>query len=147
MTAANKVAETPTAPPSATADSFEEEATSAASADQLDLPAEVTNELDGQYLSEQQIPAQDTTPESELDDLKMKNAALQEGIETLQRQNESLQENHERAQEQDKKWRKHFETFMHRATEVQRKDASKHQIRKGFKHLHKIVREGELQAV
>lgn len=140
-----ELAKTPTVPPPETEDSFEEKARSVTSEDRLEIPAQVTNELESQYPTEKQIPEQNTTPESGLNDLEEKNAALKEKVETLRRHNENLLENYALTQALDKKWRRHFEKFMHGAADLQRKDASKDQTRKGFKHLHKIVKEGELQ--
>lgn len=146
-TPANELAKTPTIPPSVTEESLKGKATCAASENQLEVLTQATNELENQHPTEKQIPAQATPPESEFNDLEKKNAALEEELETLRRQHETLQEDHALTQALDKKWRKHFEHFMHGAAEVQRKDASKHQIKKGFKNLHKIVKEGELQRV
>ena len=67
--------------------------------------------------------------------------------ETLRLQYRELEDMNRGLQEQNTKWRKLFKRFMQRATDVQRKDASKHQVKKGFKDLHKIVKEGELQGL
>ena len=66
---------------------------------------------------------------------------------TLQQQYKELEARNRGLQEQDTKWRKLFKKFMQRAADVQRKDASKHQIKKGFKELFKIVKEGEVQGL
>lgn len=142
-----ELARTPTIPPSETEDSFEVKARSVTSENHLEVSVRVANQLEGQYPTEKRIPAEDTPPESEIDELRRNNAALEEEVETLRHQNENIQENYALIQALDKKWRKHFEQFMHGAAEVQRKDVSKHQIRKGFKNLHKIVKEGELQRI
>ncbi|KAL9073057.1 MAG: hypothetical protein Q9161_003111 [Pseudevernia consocians] len=81
---------------------------------------------------------------SEIDDPKTKESQLEAQYETLRLQYQELQDKNRGFQEQDTRWRKLFRNFMQRATDLQRKDASKHQIKKGFKDLHKIVKEGEL---
>lgn len=141
-----ELTKTPTVPLPETEDPFEEESRSVTSEDRLEIPAQVTNELDSQYPTEKQIPEQNTMPESGLNDLERKNAALEEELETLKRQKENLEENYALTQALDSKWRRHFEKFMHGAADIQRKDVSKHQMKKGFKYLNKIVKEGELHS-
>lgn len=144
MESAKELGQNSATPSSVSDDSLEEEATSAASEEQLELPAEVTNELESQYLEEEQMPGNDTIS---LDLLKDTDAGLQEEVEALRRQNQYLQGKNDLLNIQDKKWRRTFEDFTYRAADVQRKDASKRQIKKGFKHLRKIIREGDVESV
>ena len=72
---------------------------------------------------------------------------LEADKDTLRQQCQELDVMNRDLKEQDRKWRKLFKRFMQRAANVQRKDASMHQIKKGFKDLHKIVKEGELQGL
>ena len=147
MKSTKELEHTPATPSSVSDDSFGEEATSAESEDQLQLPAEVTNEFESQYLDEEQTTGDDAISEGKLDVSKETDAGLQEELETLRRQNQYLQEKNDLFNIQEKKWRRTFEDFTHRAADVQRKDASKRQIKKGFKHLRKIIREGDLESV
>ena len=135
------------ATPSVSDDSFEEEATSAASEDQLELPTEVTNEVETQYLDEELMPRNDASSQGKLDLLEETDAGLQEEVEDLRRQVQYLQEKNDLLNIQEKKWRRALEDFTHRAADVQRKDASKRQIKKGFKKLRKIVKEVDLEGV
>ena len=68
-----------------------------------------------------------------------------EHAEALRLQYRELEGKLRSLQEQETKWRKLFRKFMQRASDVQRSDASNHQIKKAFKILHKIVKDGELQ--
>ena len=147
MKSAKELEQNPATPSSISDDSSREEATSAASEDQLGLPAEVTYELESQYLDEEQIPGNDVIPEGKLDLLKETDAGLQEEVEDLLRQNQYLQDKNNLLNIQEKKWRRIFEDFTHRAADVQRKDASKRQIKKGFKTLRNTVKEVDLEGV
>ena len=147
MKSAKELEQNPATPSSVSDDSSGEEATSAASEDQLELPAEVTNEFESQYLDEEQIPGNDAIPEGKPDLLKETDAGLQEEVEDLRRQNQYLQDKNNLLNIQEKKWRRIFEDFTHRAADVQRKDASKRQVKKGFKTLRKIIREGDIEGV
>ena len=144
---AEALVQNPAAPSSILDDSFGEEATSAASEEQLELPAEVTNAFESQYLNEEQMPGNDAISQGKLDLPKETDAGLQEEVEALRRQNQHLQEKNDSLNIQEKKWRRTFEDFTHRAADVQRKDASKRQIKKGLKHLRKIVKEGDVEGV
>ena len=146
MKSTKKLEQSPATPSSVSGDSLEEEATSAASQDHLELPAaDVTNNSESQYLDKEQIPENDAISEVKLDPLKETDTGLQEQVDALRRQNQSLQDKTDLLTIQEKKWRRTFEDFTHRAADVQRKDASKRQIKKGFKHLRKIIREGDLE--
>lgn len=70
-----------------------------------------------------------------------------ESAETLRLQCQELEDTNRGLREQHTKWRKLFNKFMQRATDVQRRDASNHQVQKAFKTLHKIVKEGEIQGL
>ena len=141
-----KEVEQKSAPPSSVSDdSFGEETTSAASEEQLELPAEVTNEFESQYLNEEQMPGNAAISEGKPDLLEETDAGLHEEVESLRRQNQYLQEKNDLLNIQEKKWRRTFEDFTHRAADVQRKDASKRQIKKGFKHLRKLIKDGDLE--
>ena len=87
--------------------------------------------------------------ERQLDDLRLEKIGQHplEPDETLRLQYQELEDKNRGLQEQHSKWLKLFEKFLQRAADLQRKDASKHQIKKGFKELHKIVKEGELQGL
>ncbi|CAF9922896.1 hypothetical protein IMSHALPRED_005788 [Imshaugia aleurites] len=82
---------------------------------------------------------------SDLDESELEQPKTEVEAEVLRLQCQELKDRNQGLQEQDIKWRKLFRKFMHRAGDVQRKDASKHQIKKGFKDLQKIVKEGGLQ--
>ena len=142
MKSAKELEQNP-ATPSVSDESFEEEATSAAFEDRMELPTEVTNEVETQYLDK--MPGNDTISEGKLDLLKGTDAGLQEEVEDLRRQNQYLQERNDLLNIQEKKWRRVFEDFTHRAADVQRKDASKRQIKKGFQTLRNIVKEVDLE--
>ena len=90
------------------------------------------------------VPAD--APASDVDAPETEQLRL-EHEETLRLQYRELEDEHRRLQERETKWRKLFGKFMQRAPDVQRSDASKHQIKKAFKTLHKIVKEGELQGL
>ena len=130
-------------------DAFEEEEERAplASKDQLEIPADVTNKSEPQYLAEEHMPRTDTISEINLTPLKETDTALQDQLDALRRQNQSLQQKNDLLTIQEKKWRRTLEDFTHRAADVQRKDASKRQIKKGFKNLRKIIRDGDLEGV
>ena len=147
MKSAKEVEQNPATPSSVSGDSLEEVATSAASEDHLELQADVTNKSESQDLAEEQIPENDAISEVKLDPLKETDPGLQEKVDTLRRQNQNLQEKNDLLTIQEKKWRRTFEDFTHRAADVQRKDASKRQIKKGFKNLRKIIREGDIESV
>ena len=142
-----KEVEQNSAPPSSVSDdSFGNETDSAASEEQLEIPAEDPNEIENQYLDEEQMPGNAAISEGKPDLLEETDAGLQGEVEALRRQNQYLQEKNDLLNIQDKKWRRTFEDFTHRAADVQRKDASKRQIKKGFKHLRKIIRDGDLES-
>ncbi len=65
--------------------------------------------------------------------------------ETLRLRNQELEHSNRGLQEQHVKWQKLFKKFMERAPALKRNYVSKHQIKKGFKVLHKIVKEAKLQ--
>ena len=145
MTLTNEVVKTSAAPSSATDEYFQEEASSPASENQLELPAEVSDEPERPELVEELLPAEDAMPESKVHILRQKNAGLEEEVAILRRHNQNLQEKNELFHEQNKKWGKLFATFVPRAAHIQRRDSSRYQVRKGFKELNKIVKEGEIQ--
>ena len=138
---AKQLEQNPATPSSVPDDSFEEEASSAVSADQLGSSAEVTNEFRNQHLDAEQTPRNDAIPESKLDLLKETDAGLQKEVEALRRRNQHLQEKNGLFNIQEKKWRSIFKDFTNRALNVQRKDASTRQIKKEFKTLRKVVKE------
>ena len=138
---AKQLEQNPATPSSVPDDSSEEEASSAVSADQLGSSAEVTNEFRNQHLDAEQMPGNDAIPESKLDLLKETDAGLQKEVEALRRQNQYLQEKNDLFNIQEKKWRRVFESFTNRAVDIQRKDVSARQIKKGFKTLRKVVKE------
>ena len=93
--------------------------------------------------------AESVTPD--IDDLEVQQSQLKAENETLQLRcqelkdrNRALEDRDRGLQERSSKWLKLFKRFLQRAADVQRKDASKHQIKKGFKDLHKIVKESGL---
>ena len=147
MKSAKELEPDPAALSSISDDYFKEEVTSAASDDHLKIPAEVTNESKSQYLDEEQMPGNDAISQGKLDLVKETDAGLQEEVEALRRQNQYLQEKNDSLSVQEKKWRRTFEDFTHRAADVQRKDASKRQIKKGLKALHKIVKDVDLKDI
>ena len=97
-----------------------EEATSAASEEQLESLAEVTNEFESQYLDEEHMPGNHAISEGKLDFLNETDVGLQEEVEALRRQNQYLQEKNDLLNIQEKKWRRVFEDFTHRAVDIQR---------------------------
>lgn len=105
------------------------------------------------YEPEPELPkleAEEDTPQQQYMEPEVRSRGLQEQDteeDTLQQQYNELEARNCGLQERDTNWRKLFKKFMQRAADVQRKDASKHQIKKGFKELHKIVKEWELQGL
>lgn len=79
-------------------------------------------------------------PETEQSKLETDEDTLQEQFEELEARNRGLQE-------QNKKWRMFLKTFMQRAADMLRKDTSKHQIKKGYKDLRKLVKDAGLQGL
>ena len=130
---AKELEHNPATPSCVEDDSSGEEATSVASEEQLESPAEVTNEFESQYLDEEQMPGNHAISEGKPDLLKETDVGLQEEVEALRRQNQHLQEKNDVLNIQEKKWRRIFENFTQRAADVQRKDASKRQIKKDSK--------------
>ena len=133
VTCENEPVQNPAAATSLPHDSFGEETSSTSSEDQLEI--------------EEQIPADDPKSEGKLENFNNSNAELQEEVETLRQQFQSLQQKYNLFHERDKKWRNLIKKFMHHAPNIQLKDASKRQIKKGFKYLQKIVKEGEVQGI
>ena len=87
----------------------------------------------------------------DIDDLEVEqpkheseNETLRLRCQELEDRNRTLEDRDRGLQERNSKWLKLFKRFLQRAADVQRKDASKHQIKKGFKDLHKIVKESGL---
>ena len=144
---AKELEQNPATPSCVAEDSSKKEATSAASEDPLESLAEVINEFESQYLDEEQMSGNHSISEAKLDLLKSTDVGLQEEIEALRRQNQYLQEKNDLLNIQEKKWRRIFEDFTHRAVDIQRKDASKRQIKKGFKTLRNIVKAVDLETV
>ncbi len=93
--------------------------------------------LDSLLLDDSAHQVEQSKLESEIKTLRLRCQELEDRNRTLEDRDRGLQE-------RNSKWLKLFKRFLQRAADLQRKDASKHQIKKGFKDLHKIVKESGL---
>lgn len=110
-----------------------------------DHAGSLVSHTDEPKIEQPELEAEEEANGSEQDDAD--SSATQRNEPEIEQQCRELETRNRGLQEQDTKWRKLFTKFVQRAADLQRKDVSKHQIKKGFKDMLKIVKEGGLQGL